>query len=239
MKQKTPLDLKNKAPSDLQMPLRELLCHDHAWFNTKGRREAIYKDLGWSSILFSMMRYPNFRIVFLARIMRRLHVRGSRLLSRIVNRRIFSSFGSEISPEAEIGPGIQIPHPLGIVIGGNSRIGSYTHIAQFCTIGGNVRKEDASGRRFPVIGDYVRVMVGSVVAGPVTVGDRSIVAPNSVVVKDVDNDMVVSGNPAEPLKVKGGKIMTLKERITVLENHVSTLEKELSAIRDKMKKLEA
>ncbi len=43
-------------------------------------------------------------------------------------------------------------------------------------------------------------MVGAKVIGKITIGDNSIIAPNSVVVKDVPPKAIVTGIPAKFLK---------------------------------------
>ena len=52
----------------------------------------------------------------------------------------------------------------------------------------------------PTIGDNVECCIGSKIIGRVHVGDNAIVAPNSVVVKDVASNTIVSGVPAVLLK---------------------------------------
>ena len=48
----------------------------------------------------------------------------------------------------------------------------------------------------PYIGDGVNLTVGCKVIGGVRVGNNVIVAPNSVVIKDIPDNCVVSGVPA-------------------------------------------
>ena len=52
-----------------------------------------------------------------------------------------------------------------------------------------------------VIGDNVDLTIGCKVIGGVHIGNNVIVAPNSVVVKDVPNNAIVSGIPAKILKI--------------------------------------
>lgn len=57
-----------------------------------------------------------------------------------------------------------------------------------------------------IIGDNVSLTIGSKVIGRVTIGDNVVVAPNSVVVKDVPPNAVVSGIPAVIIKLNGVKV---------------------------------
>lgn len=52
------------------------------------------------------------------------------------------------------------------------------------------------------IGNNVSLNVGCKVIGKINIGDNVIVAPNSVVVKDVPTNAIVSGIPAKIIKFK-------------------------------------
>jgi serine O-acetyltransferase len=92
---------------------------------------------------------------------------------------------ADISPDAEIGPGLYLYHGLGTVIGKGTRIGANAIVCQNVTIGGGA-----------ALGDDVRLWAGAVVVGRVTVGDRSEIGANGVVVSDVPADTIAVGVPA-------------------------------------------
>lgn len=58
----------------------------------------------------------------------------------------------------------------------------------------------------PIVGDNVELTLGCKVIGGITIGNNVIVAPNSVVVKDVPDNSVVSGVPAHIIKHNGVKV---------------------------------
>lgn len=96
-----------------------------------------------------------------------------------------------------IGYGLYLPHIVGGVIINCISMGNY------CAINANVlvgNKHTAFDK--PSIGNHVDLTTGCKLIGPITIGDNSIVAPNSVVVKDVPEGAVVSGIPAKILKIK-------------------------------------
>ena len=64
-----------------------------------------------------------------------------------------------------------------------------------------VGNKDSQDNR-AIIGNNVNLSVGCKVIGKVTIGDNVIVAPNSVVIKDVPANAVVSGVPAVIIKQK-------------------------------------
>ncbi len=101
--------------------------------------------------------------------------------------------GIGISPSAQIGPGLYIMHFGGIFISSHAVIGSDCLILQGVTVGSTI---GAPSLEAPKIGDRVRLLAGSLLIGPVTVGDDATVAAGSVVVKDVPAGATVAGNPA-------------------------------------------
>lgn len=58
----------------------------------------------------------------------------------------------------------------------------------------------------PVIGDYVGFSIGSKAYGNIRIGSHVVVAPNSVVIKDVPDHCVVSGVPAKIIKQNGNTV---------------------------------
>lgn len=52
----------------------------------------------------------------------------------------------------------------------------------------------------PIIGDNVTCSIGAKIIGKVYIGNNVIIAPNSVVIKDVPEGDVVSGVPAKSIK---------------------------------------
>jgi serine O-acetyltransferase len=106
-----------------------------------------------------------------------------------------------ISQDARIGPGLCVPHGFGIIIGGNTVLGSHCTIQQGVTIGGNFWKEkedsDGSVQEYPIIGDYVHLGSGCVVAGPINVGNSVIIGANTTVTSDIQDYSIVMGSRSE------------------------------------------
>ncbi|WP_316365152.1 serine O-acetyltransferase [Candidatus Thiodiazotropha sp. CDECU1] len=78
-------------------------------------------------------------------------------------------FNCEISLDSVIGGGLYLPHPLGIVIGGNSRVGLNCTIYQMVTLG----RLDLLVPEYPTIGNNVTICKGASVLGAVVVGEGS------------------------------------------------------------------
>lgn len=62
------------------------------------------------------------------------------------------------------------------------------------------------------IGDNTVLTVGCKVIGKIRIGNNVVVAPNSVVIKDVPDNCVVSGIPAVIIKKDGKKINSFNKR---------------------------
>lgn len=140
---------------------------------------------------------PGFQLVALIRLQRRLVriplVGGG--LRRLVWYIAMMRHGCDIDPAARIGPGLQIPHPTGIVVGGDVTIGARCTILQNVTLGRGRRENPGS----PVIGDGVEIGCGACVLGPITIGTGAIIGANSVVVRDVPAGAIAVGAPARIL----------------------------------------
>lgn len=99
------------------------------------------------------------------------------------------------------GPGLAIHHIGPITINNLVRIGSNCTLQPGVVMGQNKTREDV-----PVIGDNVYFSPGAKVFGKVKIGNNVIIAPNSVVIKDIPDDCVVSGVPARIIKQNGIKV---------------------------------
>lgn len=101
-----------------------------------------------------------------------------------------------------VGYGFRIPHIVGggIIINCNS-MGNYCGANVGVVVGNNHAWNDR-----PIIGDYVGLTTGCKVIGGVHIGNHVTVAPNSVVIKDVPDNCVVSGVPAKIIKQDGKKV---------------------------------
>jgi len=102
-----------------------------------------------------------------------------------------------IHPDAQIGPGLLIPH-VGVRVHGNTRIGADCTIHHVCTIGAGPRVGGAT------IGDHVIIGCHSSIIGAVIIGNGAVIAPNSLVISDVPAGATAMGVPARILPETGG-----------------------------------
>ena len=91
-----------------------------------------------------------------------------------------------------IGPGLYIPHPVGVVL-------SPLALGRNCSVIHAVTVGMGPDGRFPTIGDDVFIGAGARIIGDITLGDGCKVGANAVVVKDVAPGTSVGGVPAREL----------------------------------------
>lgn len=98
--------------------------------------------------------------------------------------------GADIPLNAQIGGGLLIPHPNGIVIHPDAVIGPNCLIFQQVTLG------TRRGQAPPRIGGHVDIGAGAKLLGAITIGDHSEIGANAVVVQDVPACAIATGVPA-------------------------------------------
>jgi len=106
-------------------------------------------------------------------------------------------FNTLLSPSTDIGPGLYIGHPYGILISHESRVGKNLNITHQVTIG----NRGLGVKGAPTLGDNVFIGSGAKIVGPIKIGDNARIGTNSVVLKNVPNNAVVVGNPAKIVKI--------------------------------------
>lgn len=99
--------------------------------------------------------------------------------------------GAEIDLNAQIGGGLLLPHPNGIVIHPDAVIGPNCLIFQQVTLGTGGRLPGC-----PTLGGHVDVGAGAKILGGVNIGDHARIGANAVVVDDVPSAVTVAGVPA-------------------------------------------
>jgi len=159
--------------------------------------------------------------------------------------------GIEIHPGVKIGKLLFIDHGMGVVIGETSIIGNEVTIYHGVTLGGTSPSEDSKSqkniKRHPTIKDNVIVGSGAQVLGPITIGKNSKIGSNSVVTKDVAENMSVVGIPARytsesPDSLSGftpyGLTSGKDSRKTIVDNLINeneALKKRIEDIENKLK----
>lgn len=140
--------------------------------------------LWWAEVTLRIALVPRVRAVCLFRISQYAARRRAMPVALLLQGRALRGSGAEISPNAEIGPGLCLMHSAGIVIGPEVRIGRGLRIYQGVTLG------DGRIPGQPAVGDHVTIGAGASVLGGVSVGDRVIIGANALVTRDLPDDAV-------------------------------------------------
>jgi serine O-acetyltransferase len=111
----------------------------------------------------------------------------------------FSNGNCEIPPGTDIGPGLFLPHPIGIVVAQQSKLGRNCSLFSGVVLGINHLAEDRSG---PILEDNVTVYAGTKIIGRVHIGSNVIIGANSVVVKDAPPNAIIAGIPAKIIRFR-------------------------------------
>lgn len=111
-------------------------------------------------------------------------------------KRLSNKYQIYIKPNT-VGKGLYIPHFHGGVQLNCLSMGDYCTVSAGVVVGNKGSQENRA-----TIGNDVELAIGCKVIGKITIGDNAIVCPNSVVIKDVPQNAIVSGIPAQVVKIK-------------------------------------
>lgn len=174
-------------------------------FNDLRELVAAYKarDPAARSTMEVLLLYPGVKAVRSHRKAHWCYEHGFMFLARLISQGSRRRTGIEIHPGAKIGKRLVIDHGMGIVIGETAEIGDDCLIYHGVTLGGTGKDV---GKRHPTIGNHVLIGTGAKVLGPITVGDNSRIAANSVVLSAIPEDCTAVGIPAKPVKISGKRV---------------------------------
>jgi serine acetyltransferase/glycosyltransferase involved in cell wall biosynthesis len=110
--------------------------------------------------------------------------------------------GIQIPFSAKIGPGFYIGHFGCIFVGKDAIIGENCNISQGVTIGQGGR---GGNQKTPVIGNRVYIGPGAKLFGEIRIGNDVAIGANSVVTKDLPDNAVAVGVPAEIINYQSSK----------------------------------
>lgn len=103
--------------------------------------------------------------------------------------------GIDIPDKTRIGSLINIYHGIGLIVHEKVIIGKNVVLRHNTTIGNAKRVDDV-----PTIKDNVQIGANCVIIGDIVIGNNSVIAAGSVVVKSVPDFCIVAGNPAKIIK---------------------------------------
>jgi serine O-acetyltransferase len=180
-----------EAFQPLHLSLFATLRRDLARYDEFHRRAGVRPSRSRVAIE-SLLFKGGFQAVVLYRVSHWLFEARWIWLAWLITRLSLTLTGAEIEFSAQIGPGLLIAHPAGIVIGRGTVIGEGATIYQGVTCG--IRSWSAGpARNYPHIGDRVVLCARSSVLGGITVGSHSVIGAHALIFRDVPRGGVAKG----------------------------------------------
>jgi serine O-acetyltransferase len=153
------------------------------------------------SLLSDVFKRVGLQVSMAYRVMQFLHEGGVPLAPQVVSRLIRHAYGSDIHWKAQIDPGIMLVHGMGMAIAPEAKVGQGVLLFHNVTLGSGVHPETRETGA-PIIERDVHIGPGAVIIGPVTIGARSKIMANCVVMTSVPPDSLVEA-PAPNVRPRG------------------------------------
>ena len=137
-----------------------------------------------------------------ASVLIRLAARSPRFMLGFWRTVLIAKHSIDVSHNMEIGPGLLLPHPVGIALGNGVRIGRNATIFHYVGLGGNVlgtqgfRSWKPGAQLCPVVGNDVVIFMEALVVGAITIGDRAVIGAGAWVDRDLASGAIHPGRAA-------------------------------------------
>lgn len=152
------------------------------------------KPYTFGGFIRTFLKTPGLRFTFYLRMAESQNqIIFIRWFYKLMIRKCQFKFGFQISSRTKIDAGFYIGHIGTIVVTHNAVIGKNCNINHGVTIGQASRGRNKGA---PTIGDYVWMGANSTIVGKITIGNNVLIAPGSLVNKDVPDNSMVIGNPS-------------------------------------------
>ena len=175
-------------------------------------RTVFKKDPAARSVMEVLVCYPGLHAIWMHRIAHFLWKKNRTFLARLLSHITRFLTNIEIHPGAVIGRRFFIDHGAGVVIGETAEIGDDVLMYHGVLLGGVTLQKT---KRHPTIGNNVMIGAGTIILGPVHIGDGTRIGAASLVIKDVPSHAIAIGVPA-----RLGMGFTGKELQEITENRL-------------------
>ena len=198
-------------------------------------RTVFKKDPAARGVIEILTCYPGLHAIWIHRIAHSLWRHKWLYFARLLSHISRFLTGIEIHPGARIGRRFFIDHGSGVVIGETSEIGDDVLVYQGVILGGVTLQKK---KRHPTIGNNVLIGSGTIILGPVVIGDGARIGAASLVIHDVPAEAIAVGVPARlGLGFSGKEIQEMTdnklpdpiaEAFKFLSKQIETLEKRMA-----------
>lgn len=160
----------------------------------------------WPRVVLRCASNPGLIASIFLRAQQKAHQAGRVRLAFLIRTLALLVTSADFVPGMDVGPGLLMPHPNGVVIGNGLRVGANVTFGGGITAG--VKQPDVPPEEdgFPKICDGAIILANAVLAGPVTIGNHAQVGANTVVLSDVADHAVVFGVPAKKVATRAAVI---------------------------------
>lgn len=146
---------------------------------------------------------PKFRVLFNYRIGNYFYKRNGfffKKIAALLRTRLITRRNCDFAYSATIGKNLNLPHPLGIVVGEGVVIKDNVTVFQHVTLGSHGRNE--TEMKYPVIESGVKIFAGAKIIGGVTIGENSVIGANAVVNINIPANSTAVGIPCKIINTK-------------------------------------
>ncbi|GAB1367302.1 serine acetyltransferase [Candidatus Cloacimonadaceae bacterium] len=174
-----------------------------------------YKGKWMEANHIHVIQRRSYRIIFLFRLCKYLKAKNMILYLPVyfMYRFVCAFYNVDLPVVTDAGPGLYMFHCYGIVINGDTIIGSNCNISHGVSIG-----KASRGKRIgtATIGNNVYLGPGAKIEGRVHIGDHAVIGANAVVVEDVPEKAVLANPKAIVLNFTGSDAYVLNPIIPEL-----------------------
>jgi serine O-acetyltransferase len=145
-------------------------------------------------IFYCCLFKAGFQAALIFRVSHWFYQLGWIFMARFFMRLNLTLTGADIGFAAEIGPGLLLGHPVGVVIAHKTIIGRNVTMLQGVLFGVQNWLPDTMDR-LPEVGDNCIFCTRCMVLGEVTIGDCCVIGANTVITRDIESDAFAFGSP--------------------------------------------
>lgn len=145
-------------------------------------------------IIYCCLFKAGFQAALIFRVSHWFYQLGWIFMARVFMRLNLTLTGADIGFAAEIGPGLLLGHPVGVVIAHKTVIGRNVTMLQGVLFGVQDWLPDTMNR-LPEVGDNCVFCTRCMVLGKVIIGHCCVIGANTIITRDIESNAFAFGSP--------------------------------------------